>query len=136
MHLHRAVRQNADIFRPAANLEGEAQRRGDAGIEASSPMHNSKPRRPPLLREQAFGAAYGTNRLETPARYEVHLDRKLERTLAMLKDGGWSWRRCAECTLRKIRRKTNTKATTASPKTINERPSINSAEIMKGYQSA
>jgi hypothetical protein len=36
------------------------------------------------IREQAFGAAYGTNRLEAPARYEVHLDRKLERTLAML----------------------------------------------------
>jgi hypothetical protein len=40
--------------RLCANLKGEAQRRGDAGIEASSPMHNSKPRRPPLLREQAF----------------------------------------------------------------------------------
>ena len=36
------------------------------------------------IREQAFGSAYGTNRLETPARYEVHLDRKLERTLTML----------------------------------------------------
>jgi hypothetical protein len=36
------------------------------------------------IREQAFGSAYGTNGLETPARYEVHLDRKLERTLAML----------------------------------------------------
>jgi hypothetical protein len=36
------------------------------------------------IREQAFGAAYATHNLETPARYEVHLDRKLERTLAML----------------------------------------------------
>jgi hypothetical protein len=36
------------------------------------------------IREQALGVAYGSNRLETPARYEVHLDRKLERTLAML----------------------------------------------------
>jgi hypothetical protein len=36
------------------------------------------------IREQAFGSAYGTNRLETSVRYEVHLDRKLERTLTML----------------------------------------------------
>jgi len=36
------------------------------------------------IREQAFGSAYGTQRLEGTARYEVHLDRKLERTLAML----------------------------------------------------
>ena len=36
------------------------------------------------IREQAFGSAYATQRLEATARYEVHLDRKLERTLAML----------------------------------------------------
>jgi hypothetical protein len=36
------------------------------------------------IREQAIGAAYSTQRLEVTARYEVHLDRKLERTLAML----------------------------------------------------
>jgi hypothetical protein len=36
------------------------------------------------IREQAIGAAYATQRLEVTARYEVHLDRKLERTLAML----------------------------------------------------
>ena len=36
------------------------------------------------IRDQAFGIAYGTNELDVPARYEVHLDRKLERTLAML----------------------------------------------------
>ena len=36
------------------------------------------------IREQVFGAAYGTQKLETSARYEVHLDRKLERTLSML----------------------------------------------------
>ncbi len=34
--------------------------------------------------EQAFGSAYATQRLEVTARYEVHLDRKLERTLAMM----------------------------------------------------
>jgi hypothetical protein len=36
------------------------------------------------IRNQALGAAYAARDLETPARYEVHLDRKLERTLAML----------------------------------------------------
>lgn len=36
------------------------------------------------IREQAFGSAYASQRLEVTARYEVHLDRKLERTLAML----------------------------------------------------
>jgi hypothetical protein len=29
-------------------------------------------------------AAYAANDLDVPARYETHLDRKLERTLAML----------------------------------------------------
>ena len=37
-----------------------------------------------VIREQAIGSAYATQRLEATARYEVHLDRKLERTLAML----------------------------------------------------
>jgi hypothetical protein len=36
------------------------------------------------IRDQARGAAYATRHLDVPARYEVHLDRKLERTLAML----------------------------------------------------
>jgi hypothetical protein len=36
------------------------------------------------IREQAFGSAYAAQRLEVTARYEVHLDRKLERTLTML----------------------------------------------------
>jgi len=38
----------------------------------------------PLLRAQAFGEAVDPDRLERLARYEVHLDRKLERVLAML----------------------------------------------------
>ena len=38
----------------------------------------------PLIREQAFGEALDPDKLERLARYEVHLDRKLERTLAML----------------------------------------------------
>ncbi len=38
----------------------------------------------PLIREQAFGEALDPNKLERLSRYEVHLDRKLERTLGML----------------------------------------------------
>ncbi len=38
----------------------------------------------PLIREQAFGEALDPNKLERLGRYEVHLDRKLERMLAML----------------------------------------------------
>jgi hypothetical protein len=38
----------------------------------------------PLIRTQAFGGAVDPDRLERLARYEVHLDRKLERTLTML----------------------------------------------------
>ena len=36
------------------------------------------------IRDHALGIAYGARDLDVPARYEVHLDRKLERTLAML----------------------------------------------------
>ena len=36
------------------------------------------------IRDQALGLAYTSQDLDVPARYEVHLDRKLERTLAML----------------------------------------------------
>ena len=38
----------------------------------------------PLIREQAFGEALNVHKLEGLGRYEVHLDRKLQRTLAML----------------------------------------------------
>jgi hypothetical protein len=38
----------------------------------------------PLIREQAFGEALDGEKLEVLARYEVHLDRKLERMLTML----------------------------------------------------
>jgi hypothetical protein len=38
----------------------------------------------PLIRAQAFGEAVDPNWLDRLARYEVHLDRKLERMLAML----------------------------------------------------
>jgi hypothetical protein len=38
----------------------------------------------PLILEQAFGEALDADKLERLGRYEVHLDRKLERMLAML----------------------------------------------------
>ncbi len=38
----------------------------------------------PLIREQAYGESLDPDKLERLGRYEVHLDRKLERTLAML----------------------------------------------------
>ena len=37
-----------------------------------------------MIREHALGKAMTENAFEKVARYEVHLDRKLERTLAML----------------------------------------------------
>ena len=37
-----------------------------------------------FIREQAYGDAVNANKLERLARYEVHLDRKMERTLTML----------------------------------------------------
>jgi hypothetical protein len=38
----------------------------------------------PLIQSQAFGEALKPNRLENLLRYEVHLDRKLVRTIAVL----------------------------------------------------
>jgi len=38
----------------------------------------------PIMREQALGEALDPSRLERLSRYEVHLDRKLERMLSML----------------------------------------------------
>lgn len=38
----------------------------------------------PLIREQAYGESLDVNKLEQLGRYEVHLDRKLERMLSML----------------------------------------------------
>ena len=38
----------------------------------------------PLIREQALGEALDPDKLERLGRYEVHLDRKLARVLALL----------------------------------------------------
>jgi hypothetical protein len=37
-----------------------------------------------LIREQSFGEAFAPSEFDGLVRYEVHLDRKLERMLAML----------------------------------------------------
>jgi hypothetical protein len=37
-----------------------------------------------LIKAHTFGEAFNADRLDRIARYEVHLDRKLEKTLAML----------------------------------------------------
>jgi hypothetical protein len=57
-------------------LEGEVQRWSD--------NRNNELATRPLIREQAFGEALDPDMLERLARYEVHLDRKYERVLAML----------------------------------------------------
>ena len=38
----------------------------------------------PVICDQAYGESLDPDRLERLGRYEVHLDRKLERTLSML----------------------------------------------------
>lgn len=48
---------------------------------ASIPSASTERDRP---REQAFGEALDPDKLERLGRYEVHLDRKLERMIAML----------------------------------------------------
>jgi hypothetical protein len=47
-------------------------------------MRFSGANRRPLLCEQAFDESLDPDKLERLVRYEVHLDRKLERMLAML----------------------------------------------------
>jgi len=49
-----------------------------------------------VVQAQAFGESFDPNRLEVLARYEVHLDRKLERTLTMLL-GLKDLRRAVDC---------------------------------------
>ena len=57
---------------------------GNAGSSLVREAAAKKIDRRPLIRAQAFGEAVEPDRLERLARYEVHLDRKLERTVAML----------------------------------------------------
>jgi hypothetical protein len=73
--------------------EGQEPYRAEAGslaryLEAEiSPWYEGRRKEidnRPLIRTQAIGEALDPDRLGRLARYEVHLDRKLERTLAML----------------------------------------------------
>jgi len=55
--------------------------------EVVMPSYNSRRKElqnRPLIQEQAFGEALDADKLEGLARYETHLDRKLERLLTML----------------------------------------------------
>ena len=64
-------------------LEGLAR-----SLEGAVPPLLANPRKEwanrPFVRDQAFGDALDPNKLERLGRYEVHLDRKLERMLTML----------------------------------------------------
>ena len=55
--------------------------------EVAMPRHEARRKElqnRPLIQEQAFGEALDADKLEGLARYEIHLDRKLERMLTML----------------------------------------------------
>ena len=54
------------------------------GVASGCETRSKEPENRPLIHAQAFGEALDPDRLQGLARYEVHLDRKLERTLAML----------------------------------------------------
>jgi hypothetical protein len=59
---------------------GFPRRRNRAGFAARRKELANRP----LIREQALGEALDPAKLEQLGRYEVHLDRKLERMLTML----------------------------------------------------
>jgi len=68
--------------------EANLERDGALGAAIPSSLRGvplvHEPANRPLIREQAFGESLDPDKLERLARYEVHLDRKLERSLAML----------------------------------------------------
>jgi hypothetical protein len=66
-----------------ANVEG-LRRFLEGTVQRWYDNRNNELATRPLIREQAFGEAFDPDRLERLARYEVHLDRKFERLLAML----------------------------------------------------
>jgi hypothetical protein len=69
------ARYTADAEGLLEFLQGEVTRSGIRRLELQNRA---------LIRDQAFGEALDPDHLESLARYEVHLDRKLERMLAML----------------------------------------------------
>ena len=56
----------------------------DQEVRPSHTQRRTELKHRSLIRAQAFGEAFDPDRLEPLSRYETHLDRKLERTLAML----------------------------------------------------
>ena len=70
------MRFHAGVFH---SRQRPAVRRASPGQRRKKELGNR-----PLIREQAFGEALNPDRLERLGRYEVHLDRKLERMLTML----------------------------------------------------
>jgi hypothetical protein len=56
----------------------------DQEVRPSHTQRRTELKHRSLIRAQAFGESLDPDKLERLGRYEVHLDRKLERTLAML----------------------------------------------------
>jgi hypothetical protein len=108
LRLAEAALARQGIGRTVARLRREAAPTADAGEAVLDALHTSPdemphapartapgrqmlpvpPRQAPddrlSIRVQALGDAHDPERLQNLARYEVHLDRKLERTLALL----------------------------------------------------
>src|SRR5262249_40673791 len=70
--------------RPIKDLSGQEFGQLSAEKAWDAPSWRDKDRNGRRLREQAFGEALDPDKLERLGRYEIHLDRKLERMLAML----------------------------------------------------
>ena len=78
---HQSETRTSEIA-PKADLTGGAKTSQiDPKRKRSLPAAGCPPS--PLIREQAFGEALDPDKLERLASYEVHLDRKLEGTLAL-----------------------------------------------------
>jgi hypothetical protein len=69
--------------RPTADVEG-LRRFLEREVMQWYPRRRAELANRPFVREQAFGEALEPDKLERLVRYEIHLDRKLERMLAML----------------------------------------------------
>jgi hypothetical protein len=68
---------------PTANTEG-LRRFLEADVLPWFEARRKELANRPLIREQAFGESLDPDKLQPLGRYEVHLDRKFERTLAIL----------------------------------------------------
>ena len=80
-HLEDADEDDEHPYTPDAD---SLQRFLEGDVTAWYDTHRMELENRPLIRVQAFAEAFDPDRLDRLARYETHLDRKLERTLAML----------------------------------------------------